>query len=181
MTRLELALLVDWAGTLRSRKRMQKVVYLLMAAGCPLEAEFQLHHYGPYSAELAALCDGMTRAGLLREETEARKGGASQYAYRLTEKARGELRGVEGSGSGSGGAGGRRGELEGWRGLAERLLERDLKELEIASTILYFRREGREWGEAIARTSAVKRIDGSGDLMMAAAELAQSIAEGGWA
>jgi hypothetical protein len=30
---------VDWAGTLHLRKRIQKVVYLLQVAGCPLEAE----------------------------------------------------------------------------------------------------------------------------------------------
>src|SRR5713226_2600892 len=35
MTRYQLAKLVQWAGTLRTRKRMQKVVYLLQLAGCP--------------------------------------------------------------------------------------------------------------------------------------------------
>jgi hypothetical protein len=36
MNRYQLAKIVDWAGTLETRKRMQKVVYLLQVAGCPL-------------------------------------------------------------------------------------------------------------------------------------------------
>lgn len=55
MTRYQLAKLVEWAGELRSRKRLQKVVYLLQAAGAPIEAEFTLHHYGPYSFDVAQL------------------------------------------------------------------------------------------------------------------------------
>jgi hypothetical protein len=44
MTRYELAKLAAWAETLHSRKRLQKVVFLLHTAGCPLEADFILHH-----------------------------------------------------------------------------------------------------------------------------------------
>lgn len=46
MTRYQLAKLISWAGTLHSRKKMQKVVFMLQAAGCPLDAEFYLHLYG---------------------------------------------------------------------------------------------------------------------------------------
>ena len=61
MNRYQLAKLVEWAGCLHTRKRLQKLVYMLQSAGCPLEAEFTLHHYGPYSQEIAGLSDAMVR------------------------------------------------------------------------------------------------------------------------
>ena len=61
MNRYQLAKIVQWAGTLRSRKRMQKMIFLLQAAGCPLDADYDLHHYGPYSQDVARLTDEMVR------------------------------------------------------------------------------------------------------------------------
>ena len=69
MNRYQLAKIVDWAGTLETRKRMQKVVYLLQVAGCPLGADYTLHHYGPYSHDVARLTDEMVQASLLVEKT----------------------------------------------------------------------------------------------------------------
>ena len=45
MTRYQLAKIVDWAGTLDTRKRMQKVVYLLQVVGLPARS-------GLYAASL---------------------------------------------------------------------------------------------------------------------------------
>ena len=55
MNRYQLAKIVDWVGTFRSRKRMQKLSFTLQAAGCPLDAEYELHPYGPYSDDVARL------------------------------------------------------------------------------------------------------------------------------
>src|SRR4051794_37885560 len=84
MTRYQLAKLVAWAEHLRTRKRVQKVVYLLQAAGCPLDADFTLHRFGPYSQEVSRLSDEMVREGLLQEEVVPNSKG-EQYSYRLTE------------------------------------------------------------------------------------------------
>ena len=44
MKRYQLAKLIEWSGeSLKTRKRLQKVVYLLQAAGCPLDADYTLH------------------------------------------------------------------------------------------------------------------------------------------
>ena len=94
MNRYQLAKIVDWAGLLRSRKRMQKVVYLLQVAGCPLQADYILHHYGPYSQEVARLTDEMVRSALLDETSEATTVG-EQYAYRLPEATRKKLEDAE--------------------------------------------------------------------------------------
>ena len=86
MTRYQLAKLVQWSGTLHSRKRLQKLVFMLQAAGCPLDAEYGLHHYGPYSQEVARLSDEMQRSSLLLEESEPNQVGR-QYSYSLTARA----------------------------------------------------------------------------------------------
>src|SRR5262245_59391417 len=87
MNRYQLARIVDWAGTLGTRKRMQKVAYLLQVAGCPLDAAYTLHHYGPYSQEVARLTDEMVQAGILVEMAGSNSVG-QQFSYRLTEGAR---------------------------------------------------------------------------------------------
>src|SRR5258706_16269958 len=83
MNRYQLAKLVLWAGRLQTRKRMQKVVFMLQTAGCPLQANFYLHHYGPYSDEVARLADEMVRNSLLTEE-EDEVMGRVEYSYRLS-------------------------------------------------------------------------------------------------
>ena len=70
MNRYQLAKIIDWAGILRSRKRMQKLIFLLQAAGCPLDADYDFHKYGPYSQDVARLTDELTREGLLEEEVQ---------------------------------------------------------------------------------------------------------------
>ena len=85
MNRYQLAKIVDWAGTLDTRKRMQKVVYLLQVAGCPLGADYTLHHYGPYSHDVARLTDEMVQASLLAEKASSNAVG-QQYSYSLSDE-----------------------------------------------------------------------------------------------
>src|SRR5579863_3270500 len=85
MTPYQLAKLISWAGTLRSRKRMQKVVFLSQSAGCPFDAEYRLHHFGPYSDGVAHITDEMVQVGLL-EEVEKTTSVGNSYDYRIPEK-----------------------------------------------------------------------------------------------
>ena len=96
MNRYQLAKIVQWAGTLRSRKRMQKMIFLLKAAGCPLDADYDLHHYGPYSQDVARLTDEMVREKLLCETTEAHPYG-EQYSYVLSDEASRQISAYESS------------------------------------------------------------------------------------
>jgi uncharacterized protein YwgA len=82
MTEYQLAKLVQMAGSLKTRKRLQKATYLLQAAGCPLAADFILHLYGPYSHEVAYLADALTARGVLREEETPLPAGR-EYTYEL--------------------------------------------------------------------------------------------------
>ncbi len=96
MTKLQLAKLVQWAGTFGSRKRMQKVCFLLQTNGCALDLDYYLDAVGPYSQDLGQLTDEMTREGFLDEEAEGPK-YHERYSYRLTSKAESKLAQVEAS------------------------------------------------------------------------------------
>lgn len=69
MNRHQLATLIWWAGEagIQGRKRLQKVVYFLQQAGCPLDCQYTLHHFGPYSRDVADACDEMVAARLVVE------------------------------------------------------------------------------------------------------------------
>ena len=152
MTRYQLAKLIQWAETLKTRKRLQKVVFLLQAAGCPFDAEFYLHHYGPYSEEVARLTDEMTRKGLLEETAETAPGG-SKYSYRLEAAALQQLIDLEQTEEGKSWAE----QMAVYEAKAKKLLQQDVKDLEYASTILYFRVQGEAWDEAVEKAAQFKR------------------------
>jgi uncharacterized protein len=151
MTRYQLAKLVQWAGTLNSRKRLQKVVFMLQAAGCSLEADFYLHHFGPYSEHVARLTDEMVRLKLLKETSEPFMGG-SKYLYQLAEPAQQQLVDLEQTDRGQALAE----QLVRFEAKAKALLAADVKQLEYASTILYFHLEGKDWPEAVEQAVQFK-------------------------
>lgn len=154
MTRYQLVKLVEWAGTLRSRKRLQKVVFLLQAAGCPFGAEYTLHHYGPYSQEVARLSDEMVQAHLLEEESQQNQVGL-QYSYDLTDHAKGRVEELEATPEGKQMAA----QLIPFEQQAKELLGTDLWELEVASTLVYFRQQGHDWPDSVERTCKFKNLN----------------------
>jgi len=171
MNRYQLAKIVDWAGTLDTRKRMQKVAYLLQVAGCPLNAEYTLHHYGPYSQEVARLTDEMVQAGILHERADSNLVG-QQFSYRLNEGARKNLTDFEATPRGRAVAEA----LASYGDLARRLFRADLKELEYASTAVFFRRQGHDWPEAIERMCEFKGLTPGSGVVDRAGDLARQIA-----
>jgi uncharacterized protein YwgA len=154
MTRYQLVKLVEWVGTLNSRKRLQKVVFLLQAAGCPVEADYTLHHYGPYSQEVARLSDEMVQLNLLAESSERNQVGM-QYSYELTERATKEIAELEKTPKGISLAK----QLAPFEIKAKELLNTDLWLLEVASTLVYFRQQGHDWPESVERTCKFKSLE----------------------
>jgi uncharacterized protein YwgA len=152
MNRYQLAKLVDWAGTLRSRKRLQKVVFLLQAAGCPLEADFYLHYYGPYSEDVARLANEMVRENLL-EETTTGSSPYEQYNYQITESTREQIAELEASPRGAP----MLQELARFEAKASSLFTADVKQLEYAATIVYFYRQNPDWSEAVEKAVTFKK------------------------
>ncbi|WP_437200898.1 hypothetical protein [Planctomicrobium sp. SH664] len=152
MNRYQLAKLVEWAETLESRKRMQKVVYMLQAAGCNLQADFYLHHYGPYSDDVAGLNDQMVQSGLLVEQEGQTAFGRAKYSYRLSPSTLQQIRDLEESGEAANFAG----DLPKYESLAKRLIGVNLRELEFASTIVFFWKQFHDWTKAVEEATRFK-------------------------
>jgi uncharacterized protein YwgA len=161
---------VDWAGTLDTRKRMQKVVYLLKVAGCPLEADYTLHHYGPYSQDVARLTDEMVRTNLLEERSETSPFGV-RYSYRLPEATKRKLLDYEQSPQSQ--------EflrcMSPYEERAKILINAELKNLEMAATLVYFRRQDGDWSLAAEKTRQFKNMDADSPLLQRAEDLAKRI------
>jgi uncharacterized protein len=170
MNRYQLAKILDWAGTLETRKRMQKVVYLLQVAGCPLGADYTLHHYGPYSQEVARLADEMVQAGLFTESASANAVG-QQFSYRLSESARDSLADFERSPAGQAEAA----RLDSYLSDKRWLLMQDLRDLEYAATIVFFREQGHDWPLAIERMCRFKGLTSGDQVVERATKLAQRV------
>jgi uncharacterized protein YwgA len=170
MTRYQLAKLISWAGTLHSRKRLQKVACMLQAAGCGLDAEYRLHHFGPYSDDVAHLADEMVQAGLLEEEEKTTAIG-NTYDYKLSDKAAELLAGFESTPEGKEQAAA----LGKYETQARRLLGADPKHLEHAATIVYFQCSGLSWANAIEKTCTFKKLRKNSVAIRRAEELAREI------
>ena len=178
MDRCQLATLVKWAGTLKTRKRLQKVVYLLQAAGCKLGAEYTLHHYGPYSHDVASLTDEMVQAGLLCEEETPNVMAGTSFSYRLSEGAQQQLERLEQAS----GHQQRFGVLGKHKSLAKQLLEEsDLPKLEFAATVayLYAGRPDADWENAREAAAKFKRQKANSKTMRDAEQLAREVVNGG--
>jgi uncharacterized protein len=170
MTRYQLGKIVEWAGTLHSRKRMQKLVFLLQAAGWPLDVGYDLHHYGPYSEDLARLTDLMVDERLLEERMEVRSYG-EQYSYRLSPESIRQIAEYEASPKGCGPIA----PMAGFEALARALCEIDLKELEVAATIVFFRKQGHDWPVAVAKACQFKDLPPGALIVKKTEELARRI------
>lgn len=151
MNRYQMAKLVSWANKLDTRKRLQKVVFMLQSAGCPLDADFYLHHYGPYSEDVARLADEMVRENLLLENLEEVPKG-TKYTYCLSKEVEEQLKTLEQTEKGQEWIR----QMAPFEEKAKALLGKDLRHLEFASTILYFQQRGCSWDEAVAKAEKFK-------------------------
>lgn len=155
MDRYSLVKLVQWCGSggLQGRKRLQKVVFFLQRAGCPVGAEYALHHYGPYSRDVAETCDDLVAMGLLEERASGNAQGGTQYTYTLAaagESAVSQVEKKQGEGPKT---------FAEFKPLADELLLKELWELELGSTILFFRDRVSDWDEAIRRACEFKKVE----------------------
>lgn len=177
MERYHLAKLVQWSrdGELRSRKRLQKVVYLLQSAGCKtMKADFILHHYGPYSADVAEITDRMVSAGVLVEKKEPNPSHGFSYTYGLSAAGEVSLKAYESTEPGKELAQ----SLCRFEVKAKDLLGEELCELEYAATIVYFYKNGADWKEAVTKTSKFKQVEQGDPAMQRAIQLAESAMRG---
>lgn len=70
-------------GKVYGRKKIQKMIHLLEAAGTRMPFKYEYHYYGPYSAELQAEINDLVRQGFLAETKDE-----DAYIYEITAKGR---------------------------------------------------------------------------------------------
>ena len=72
-------------GEVIGRVRLQKIMYLLDRLGLGGGFEYEYHHYGPYSENLAVAVDGATADGLVTEDIRHRERDGMPYSvFRVT-------------------------------------------------------------------------------------------------
>jgi uncharacterized protein len=77
--------LIEHAGEVIGRKKLQKILYILKKLDYPFQEKFQFHFYGPYSEELSLRIEELCNLNLMNEVKEE-KGGYHQYRYTLTQE-----------------------------------------------------------------------------------------------
>jgi hypothetical protein len=120
---------------------------------------------------VARLTDEMVREKLLEERAEAHPYG-EQYSYTLTEASRRQIDTYEAGPRGAEPAE----RISRFEPLARALYQADLKELEIASTVAFFRMRGHDWALAVEKTCQFKDLPAGTLLVKKAEELARRIA-----
>jgi hypothetical protein len=127
---------------IEGKKRLQKLIHLLKLSGANIECEFRLHHYGPYSFEVAHAADILSAFGGLSEIQEP-KGIYGTYisTYSVPDSPNTK-------------------NSVNWSSAHKRTLEfldkYSTVELEIASTIGYFLSLGYSLNKAVAETKYIK-------------------------
>jgi hypothetical protein len=170
MTKYQLAKLIDMAGGLKSRKRVQKIVHLLQAAGCPFDAEYRLHYYGPYSSEVAGVLDQLSAEEILVETSHSVEQG-TQYDYSLNPRFQASIEQYEQTPAGQVA----KADIENHADLFRELCDTPPKTLELASTIVAFFQGGLAWEKALEETTDFKNEPSSSNRMIAAQELAKRV------
>lgn len=74
---------IDGLDSIKGRKKLQKVVYLMELKGADIPYKYNYHHYGPYSPQLQEEINFLVRQNFL---TESKENGT--YVYSITELGR---------------------------------------------------------------------------------------------
>ena len=112
------------ARQVTGKKRLQKLLHLLQLAGADIDAEFRIHHYGPFSFDVVDTIENLVLEGKVEERIQD-IGIYDSYVttYTLNDGDSAESNGPEDSRI---------------RGVLARLTHYRTVELEVASTIGFF-------------------------------------------
>ncbi|WP_026869270.1 hypothetical protein [Inquilinus limosus] len=78
-------IICDAGGMLVGRTRLQKVAYLMQLAGFGDEFDFEYHHFGPFSEDLAFGIDIATAFGAVNEDEKQASWGGRYSVFSLKE------------------------------------------------------------------------------------------------
>jgi uncharacterized protein YwgA len=125
----------DAGGQVVGRTRLQKLAYLLSAAGLEGAFSFAYKHYGPYSEELAQSAKAAQLLGLLTDEERSAQWGGTYSTYQTSQPANEQAPKAR-------------------RDIARIAIEADAVELELAATAVFLSREegiADPWAETARR------------------------------
>ena len=163
--------LIERIESLQGRKKLQKLMFIAKLEGCPIDDDFFHHFYGPYSSDLAERVDDLVERGLLKESS--RSLGVVEgveYSYEVADPGKARLRGVDEKLP--------KHTVEQIEEVLERvvpLASRNVFELELAATILYWLQKGHDWKKAEVITSQRKSAGREDSRFKSARKLAEQI------
>jgi uncharacterized protein YwgA len=146
------AVIQDAGGRVIGRTKLQKITYLLCAAGLEDGFDFEYRHYGPYSENLSDAIAEARLGGLVSEDERSAQWGGSYSIYQTTKPLDRSAEAVR-------------------LRLVQLAASADAVVLELAATAVYLARQGNPdpWKETARR----KPEKASGRLDRAAALLAE--------
>tara|TARA_R110000744_G_C19348268_1_gene560162 strand:- start:1598 stop:2125 length:528 start_codon:yes stop_codon:yes gene_type:complete len=174
MNKYSLMKIVETAGQegFRGRKRLQKVVFFAQRDGLPVDADFGLHRYGPYSHDLSQACSELTSLGLIEETTSKSATGIVEYGYELTSSGKDAIKFSEEQTP----------DLTSTIFSPQKdnisdLINENLWKLELGSTILFYYNKIEDWDIALSNACEFKNVKPDEPASIAALELAKKHAQ----
>jgi len=152
-----------------SRKKLQKSIYLLQYAGCPLQLNYIFHYYGPYSFELAGLIDQLKGAGIIDESVVQTESGNIQYKSKISKKGKSVLANFQRSETGKK----MHRRIKRFVSPFQDLNDEDPWVLELAATIAYFYED--DWEKAQKQTATFKKLPKNDNNLKQARKVAETI------
>lgn len=131
MDYFKLAKVFSCCNSFDSRKKVQKIIYILKEMGYPFNEKFDFHFYGPYSQELALEIETLSYMGILKETKEENQGW-NQYSYQITDNGKKWAEKCQDN------------ELNNIEDIVRTLNNKTARELELIATILYFKNLSKE-------------------------------------
>jgi len=169
-----LAKLIGCVGEVDSRKRLQKAVYLLQCQkGFPLQLDYILHYYGPYSFGLAELTEQLIDAKIVQDTPEVTRFGNNRHKSSLTDYGKEVVADFEGTEEGKAA----KRKIECFSKTFQGLNKEDPRVLELAATVAYFFENDLD--EAAERTASFKKVAQRDPVLGRARALAQEMLSAG--
>lgn len=131
-----LVALIQRCGTVLSRIKVHKILYVLKSLGYPVRERFEYRHYGPYSVDLAAELRSAVNATYLQERVTETPGEEDEEPYRRYDYSPGR-RGSELFASVASSDPTLAAVAESMSGVAEELNESPPTRLELIATLMY--------------------------------------------
>jgi uncharacterized protein YwgA len=73
---------VERCGTVHSRLKLHKMMYILKSLGYPVQERFEYRHYGPYSGDLASELQSAVNSEYVREHVTETPGDEDEEPYK---------------------------------------------------------------------------------------------------